>query len=503
MMFDPTRIRLGKKQLVADMPGGEERWQVKPEGIVRVLVNGETIVENGDADGRAAGPRAAHRQRGVKAAVFHGAARGRSRSRTSRVRDPGPGRGARRDPGRRALPLRPERHRRHDPVPRARSCSATRAPASSTRSAPASPACKEGDAVILSTLAHCGRCPACEVGQPTECRNAPSPKDAQPFTRRRQAGLPVRQRVGVRRAARVVREQSAIPIDPRVPFDRAALIGCGIMTGVGAVLNRAKVETGATMAVFGVGGIGLNCVQGGVLAGAAKIIAVDVVPAEARAGAALRRDARDRRVDGRSGRGDPGSHRAAAPTTPSRPSATSPSSSRRSTRSAPGGTLTIVGVPKLGSSFEFVVHALYQNKAILGCRYGTARPRRDFPMLADLYLGGRLKIDELITDHYALDDFDRALDDLERGQLARGVFRVGARTTKESTPWASSATTSSTPTGTAATCRTGRRASRRSSSRKWEERPRAHQEAVREPPRRRHQGDEGHGQARTASSARA
>src|SRR5205814_1319162 len=78
----------------------------------------------------------------------------------------------------------------------------------------------------------------------------------------------------------VIREQSAIPIDARVPFDRAALIGCGIMTGVGAVLNRARVETGATMAVFGLGGIGLSCVQGGVLAGATMIVAVDVVPAK-------------------------------------------------------------------------------------------------------------------------------------------------------------------------------------------------------------------------------
>ena len=76
----------------------------------------------------------------------------------------------------------------------------------------------------------------------------------------------------------VVREQSAIPFDPRVPFDRACLIGCGIMTGVGAVLNRAHVEPGASMVVFGVGGIGLNCVQGGVLAGASRIIAVDVNP---------------------------------------------------------------------------------------------------------------------------------------------------------------------------------------------------------------------------------
>ena len=84
----------------------------------------------------------------------------------------------------------------------------------------------------------------------------------------------------------------------------------------------------------------------------------------------------------------------------------------------------MVGVPKLGTKFDFVVHALYQNKAILGCRYGTARPRRDFPMLADLYLGGRLKIDELITRRYALDDFPAALDDLKSGSLARGVFSL-------------------------------------------------------------------------------
>jgi S-(hydroxymethyl)glutathione dehydrogenase/alcohol dehydrogenase len=93
---------------------------------------------------------------------------------------------------------------------------------------------------------------------------------------------------------------------------------------------------------------------------------------------------------------------------------------------APGGTLTVVGVPKIGTKWEFVLHTLYNNKAILGCRYGAARPRRDFPMLAELYLAGRLKIDELITSHYHLDDFGRALHDLERGHLARGVFQLGA-----------------------------------------------------------------------------
>src|SRR5206468_258966 len=193
-----------------------------------------------------------------------------------------------------------------------------------------------------STLAHCGRCAACETGRATECRNAPNPKDTQPFTVN---GRPAYQFANASAFAErtVVREQSAIPVDPRVPFDRAALIGCGIMTGVGA---DSTFEAVGSLAVL------------------------------RQALEAL----------------------------------------------GPGGALTIVGVPKLGSSLEFVVHALYQNKAILGCRYGTARPRRDFPLLADLYLGGRLKIDELITQRYALEELPRALEDLQQGRLARGVF---------------------------------------------------------------------------------
>jgi S-(hydroxymethyl)glutathione dehydrogenase/alcohol dehydrogenase len=207
-----------------------------------------------------------------------------------------------------------------------------------------------------------------------------------------------------------------------VPFDRACLIGCGIMTGVGAVLNRARVEPGASMVVFGVGGVGLNCVQGGVLAGASRIVAVDVNPQKlelARTFGATdvidgaKENALEKVRDLTRGGadysfecvGNLGLIRTALDTL------------------APGGTLVVVGVPKLGSTFEFPVHTIYNNKAILGCRYGAARPRKDFAMLADLYLAGRLKIDELITSHYALDDFQRALDDLHRGHLARGVFQ--------------------------------------------------------------------------------
>ncbi len=278
-------------------------------------------------------------------------------------------------------------------------------------------AVREGDAVVLSTLAHGGRCPACEVGRPTECRNAPSPKDARPFTL---DGEPAYQFANASAFANwtVVREQSAIPIDC------AALIGCGIMTGVGAVLNRARVETGAAMAVFGLGGIGLSCVQGGVLAGAAKIIAVDVVPAKLEL---ARRLGATHAID--AGKDDPVAAirdltRGGADYTFEAVGNLAVIRQALDALGA-GGALTIVGVPKIGSRLDFVVHALYQNKAILGCRYGTARPRRDFAMLADLYLGGRLKIDELITRRYALDEFAAALDDLRAGRLARGVFSLG------------------------------------------------------------------------------
>ena len=281
-------------------------------------------------------------------------------------------------------------------------------------------AVKEGDTVVLSTLAHCGRCAACETGRATECRNAPNPKDTQPFTVN---GRPAYQFANASAFAErtVVREQSAIPIDPRVPFDRAALIGCGIMTGVGAVVNRAKVETGARMAVFGLGGIGLSCVQGGVLAGASKIVAVDVVPEKL---ALARRLGATHTVD--ASREDPVA--AVKDVTGGGADYTFEAVGNLAVIKqaldalGPGGALTIVGVPKLGSSFDFVVHALYQNKAILGCRYGTARPRHDFALLADLYLGGRLKIDELITQHYALEELPRALEDIKQGRLARGVF---------------------------------------------------------------------------------
>ncbi len=282
---------------------------------------------------------------------------------------------------------------------------------------------KEGDPVVLSTLANCGHCPACDTGHPTVCHQPPGPR--MPFTFR---GAPAYQFANASTFAEktVVPASSAIPVPREIPMAQAALIGCGIITGVGAVLNRARVEAGETMAVFGAGGIGLNIIQGGVLAGATRIIAVDLLPSKLEW---AKKFGATHVIDGREGdavekvkeltggRGVAHAFEAVGPVKAIEQALDS---------LAPGGTMTIVGVTGIGVKAEFVANALRLDKAIQGCRYGTARPQNDFPMLADLYLGGRLKIDELITRHYALDDVNVAMEDLERGELARGVFDIGS-----------------------------------------------------------------------------
>ncbi len=279
---------------------------------------------------------------------------------------------------------------------------------------------REGDPVIISTLAHCGRCAACESGKPTQCCNAPSPRECRPFVVDGEEAYQFAH-ASVFAEATVVREEGAIPIDPAVPLERACLIGCGIVTGYGAVVNRAKVETGATMAVFGAGGIGLNCIQAGVLTGASVIAAVDVVPQKlhwAKVFGATHVVDASREDPVQAIRQICGGVDYAFEAVGAIPVIQQALESL-----APGGVLTVVGVPPVGSQFSFVVHQLYQNKGVLGCRYGAARPRVDFPLLGRLYLNGRLKIDELVTKEYRLDEFAEALADLKAGALARGVFR--------------------------------------------------------------------------------
>ncbi|MCX4409107.1 Zn-dependent alcohol dehydrogenase [Streptomyces sp. NPDC059837] len=273
---------------------------------------------------------------------------------------------------------------------------------------------RPGDHVALSTLANCGTCAECDRGRPTMCRKAIG-MPRQPFAR---GGRPLYQFASNSAFAErtVVKAVQAVRIPKDIPLPSAALIGCGVLTGVGAVLNRARVDRGDTVLVIGTGGIGLNVLQGARIAGALKIVAVDANPAKEsvarRFGAThfltSTEDVKDILPTGADhafecvGRVE-------------------------LIRQAIDlldrhGQAVLLGVPPATAEASFLVSSMYLDKSILGCRYGSSRPQRDIALYADLYREGRLLLDELVTRTYPVEDFDKAVQDAEGGRVARAVL---------------------------------------------------------------------------------
>ncbi|MFI5078902.1 MAG: zinc-binding dehydrogenase, partial [Vicinamibacteria bacterium] len=229
--------------------------------------------------------------------------------------------------------------------------------------------------------------------------------------------------VGSFAEATIVPETACVKIRKDAPLDKACLVGCGVMTGVGAVLNTAKVEEGATVAVFGAGGVGLNVIQGAALAGAERIIAVDmreeklerartfgatdgIDASQVDAVKALRELTAGRGVDyafeviGRKETIE----RALAAT-------------RR------GGTCVVVGIADTRETVTLNAFGIpFFEKRLLGCWYGSADVHRDVPKLLDFYRQGRLKIDELVTRTYHLADVNEAFADMAAATTARGLI---------------------------------------------------------------------------------
>lgn len=277
-----------------------------------------------------------------------------------------------------------------------------------------------GDHVALSTLAACGACRECDRGNPTLCPRSLGQLN-QPFTR---GGAPAYNFAGLSVFSEkvVVKGVQAVKIPKEIPLASAALIGCGVLTGVGAVLNRAEVRPGDTVAVIGTGGVGLNVLQGARLAGATRIVAVDANPAKE--DLAREFGATDF-VDA-----------SAVGSTVAAVQELVPGGVDHAfecvghvavIRNAidmirPGGKAVLLGVSSDTAEAAFNVRSIFQNKSILGCRYGASRPQYDVARYADLYLTGALKLDELVTRTYALGEFHDAVEDIEAGKVARGVF---------------------------------------------------------------------------------
>ena len=283
-----------------------------------------------------------------------------------------------------------------------------------------------GQHVIINFRANCGHCHHCTVGRPVLCNGIEAPRwfmfDGS--VRLHKGAEPVHHfsRVASFSEYAVVPESGAVPVRDDMPLDRASLIGCSVMTGVGAAINTARVVPGSRVAVIGCGGVGLNVIQGALLAGAERIIAVDMldnklefarefgatdtVNASQEDAVACIVDMTDGGVDyAFEAIGSPKAIRQAYEMT------------------CLGGMAVVVGMA--AETAEVSINALSlprSERILMGSWYGSARPWVDLPKLADLYMNGRLKIDQMISRTYRLDEINTAYQALARGEVARSII---------------------------------------------------------------------------------
>jgi S-(hydroxymethyl)glutathione dehydrogenase/alcohol dehydrogenase len=285
-----------------------------------------------------------------------------------------------------------------------------------------------GDAAISSFVSMCGKCRYCVTGRPQLCDQAAKAMFTLPdgsVRTRDAAGAPLNvfSGCGVMAEYATLHVDNLVKIGHDVPLDRCALVGCGVMTGVGAACNTARVEPGAIAVVFGAGGVGLNAIQGCALSGAAMIVAVDTSDAKldlARVFGAthtLNVSGEENVVRALRKITGGGADVAFECVGYGAVLAQAYGALRK------GGTAVMVGVAGAKDTTTIRTSTLtFEEKTLTGSYFGSARPREDFPRLLSLYKAGRLKLDELITHRYRIDEAPQAFADLAGGRNARGVI---------------------------------------------------------------------------------
>ncbi len=279
-----------------------------------------------------------------------------------------------------------------------------------------------GDHVIACLSVFCGHCSYCLTGRTHLCSSRPARTPQEP-PKLSWKGAPVNQFANLSAYAEqmLVHENALVKVKDDMPLDRGALIGCGVTTGVGAVLNTARVEAGATVAVFGAGGVGLAAIQGARIAGAGMIIAVDVFEsklAKARElGATHALDASKvdpvKEIRQLTNGGVEYSFEAIG--------------LKKAAEQAfecirPGGTATVIGMIPVGQKIELEGSVFLREKKIQGCSMGSNRFKVDMPRYVDFYQRGLLRLDEMITRRGRLEDVNEAFRAMKAGEVARTVL---------------------------------------------------------------------------------
>jgi len=284
-----------------------------------------------------------------------------------------------------------------------------------------------GDHVVGCILQWCGRCVPCRAGRTYQCRDRSvtlrDPAQGHRLTRR---GEPIHAMFGTAgfAEATLIHENQLAKVPKDLPFPQAAILGCGTVTGVGAAINTAAVRPGDAIAVIGVGGVGLNVLSGARLAGATQLIAVDLHPAKLEL--AKRFGATDV-ID--ASKTDPveivralsggGVHHAFEVV------GTQRTALQALEMLADGGGAYLIGVQAPGSSITVDIMAglISTQRKLQGVYFGNTNLKTDIPLYADLYLQGRLNLDDLISREIDLTEINEAYGDLEDGEIARAVIR--------------------------------------------------------------------------------
>lgn len=283
---------------------------------------------------------------------------------------------------------------------------------------------RPGDHVVVSLLRACGRCFFCVTGSPHLCEA----KYALDTQSRLRTGGGQSIRHGIKTAAFaeyvIVDQSQVVPVLPEIPLDVASLLACGVITGLGAVVNSARVPPESSVVIIGCGGVGLNAIQGAVLSGAYPIIAADLLDNKLVAArsfgathsintanepapeAIVKTLTRDRGAD------------YVFVTVGSNAAATQGLNMLRR-----GGTLVLVGMPPSGAKLLLeTVDFVYNGQRLIGSNMGSTRLSVDIPRLVDLYLAKRLKLDELITGRYPLAQINQAIEAVKKGEALRNII---------------------------------------------------------------------------------